>query len=151
MKQLTEEQAKAETERMRDFWAAFGRHDAKKRAERAVAPPLSDSTLLRMRIDESRAACDPMLALFLGTAVPLWIDQMKNWAPSVIQQTAHDLVDIVTSSQGIAAMVDPDARGTERKGELAKAFNAVAQGLACLAFCPGGIVFGGHHWEVPRD
>jgi len=108
----------------------------------------TDEQLLRMRLDESREACDPMLALFLAAAVPMWIDQMKGWDRKRIERTAHELTDTVTSSQGIAAMVDPDARGTERKGDLAKAFNAVAQGLACLAFCPGGIVFGGHHWEV---
>jgi hypothetical protein len=124
------------------------RKQERDRARREAAPP---GALLRMRLADSRAACDPMLALFLQAAVPMWIDRMRDWDPRSIEQTAHDLADPISCSQGIAAMVDPDARGTERKGELSKSFNAVAQGLACLAFCPGGIVFGGHHWEVPRE
>jgi hypothetical protein len=103
-----------------------------------------------MRIQDSRANCDPMLALFMGVAVPMWIERMKDWPLGDIETRAHSLTDIVTSSQGIAAMVDPDARGTQRKGELANAFNALAEGIACLAHCPEGICFGGHHWEVKR-
>ena len=112
---------------------------------------MTDSALLRTRLDDSRANCDPMLALFLQAAVPGWIYAMKDWDLPRIERTAHGLTDIIACSQGIAAMVDPDARGTERKGEVGKSFNAVAQGLACLAHCPGGIVFGGHHWEVTRQ
>jgi hypothetical protein len=129
-------------------WLGQALRRARRRAQREAAPRPTDTELLRMRLVDSRAACDPMLALFLGAAVPMWIDRMHGWDPRRIEQTAHDLADPIACSQGIAAMVDPDARGTERKGELSKSFNAVAQGLACLAFCPGGIVFGGHHWEV---
>ena len=109
-----------------------------------------ESTYVRLRIEESKANCDPMLALFLGFAVPMWIDRLKDWPIEDIEARAHSLTDTITSSQGTAAMVDPDARGTVGKGALASSFNALAEGLACLAHCPGGAVFGGHHWEAQR-
>jgi len=30
----------------------------------------------------------------------------------------------------------------------AETFNAVAKGIAALAFCPGGVTIFGRHWEV---
>jgi hypothetical protein len=154
MKGLTEEQVRVETERLREFWAAFGRHEAKQRAKRDAAPPLSDSTLLRMRIEESSKQMDPITSACLGVAVPMWIERMRHWLPREIEQRAHALVEITAHDQAVAAMVDDAARASTKRhqpGQLGKAFNAIAEGLACLAHCPGGIVFAGHHWEVPRD
>jgi hypothetical protein len=37
-----------------------------------------------------------------------------------------------------------------KKGDTAKAFNALADGLAMLAFCPGGVKFMGQKWEANR-
>ena len=64
------------------------------------------------------------------------------------QQVAALCQEVISHHQGIAAICDTEARGTARKGDLALCFNAMAQGLALLAFCPGGIVFAGHHWEA---
>lgn len=124
---------------------------ANMRAEReAKWAATSDEELLRMRVAESEHDVDPVTKAFLGVTVPMWIDLMRRWHPERRQHKAHDLVEVIAYEQGVAALCDPEARGTARKGEIAKAFNAVAQGLACLAFCPGGIVFAGHHWEANR-
>lgn len=124
---------------------------ARQRAEReAKWARTSDEEILRMRIEESRKDLDPTTKAFLGLTVPMWIEVMRPWHPDRRVHKGRELVEVIAYEQGIAAMCDPEARGTARKGELGKAFNAIAQGLACLAFCPGGIVFAGHHWEANR-
>jgi hypothetical protein len=142
------ESVESEQEALRALWEAFGRHQQRDRARREAAPPLSDAELLRMRIEESQGDTDPFTKALLGTAVPMWIDRMRHWRWEYRKQVADELVDIIAYDQGIAAMCDAEARGTARKGDLTRCFNAVAQGLAILAFCPGGIVFAGYHWEV---
>jgi hypothetical protein len=37
-----------------------------------------------------------------------------------------------------------------KPGQTAEVFNALADGLAVLAFCPGGVKFLGQHWEADR-
>jgi hypothetical protein len=37
--------------------------------------------------------------------------------------------------------------GSKKRGEAAKAFNALAEGLAALSFCEGGVTFLGLHFE----
>jgi len=121
---------------------------ARERAEReAQWAAMSDEQLLRLRIAESAAEFDRVTGAFLGLAVPMWIDQMRYWPAERRANKAHELAEVIAFGQGSAAMADPAARGTEKKGGLALTFNALAQGLACLAFCPGGVVFAGHHWE----
>ena len=36
------------------------------------------------------------------------------------------------------------------EGKTAQAFNGLAQAIAALAFCPGGITIFGQHWEATR-
>lgn len=109
---------------------------------------MTDADLLRMRIEESRGDLDPVTSAFLGLAVPMWIDQMRAWHPDRRAYKGRELVEVIAYEQAVAAMADPEARGTAKKGEKGRAFNAIAQGLACLAYCPGGVVFAGHHWEA---
>lgn len=110
----------------------------------------TDEEILRMRIDESAGDLDPITKACLGMAVPMWIDRMQYWRPAYREETAHKLAEVVAYEQSVAALCDTEARGTARKGDLGKAFNAIAQGLACLAFCPGGVVFAGSHWEAKQ-
>lgn len=138
----------AEREGLRRLWAAFGVHQKREQARREAAPRPSDEAIRRMRVAESAKDLDPFTSVFLGTAVPMWIDQMRAWPAERRERKAHELAEVVAFEQGVAALCDPEARGTAHRGEKAKAFNAIAQGLACLAFCPGGIVFAGHHWEA---
>jgi alpha-L-fucosidase len=127
---------------------------ARERAERdAKWAATTDEQLLRMRIEESSKEMDPITSACLAVAVPMWIDRMRHWLPREIDQRAHALVDITAFDPSIAALVDDVARATTKKrspGSLGKSFNAIAEGLACLAHCPGGIVFAGSHWEVKR-
>ena len=119
------------------------------RAEReAYWASRTEEQLLQMRIEESQGDIDPMTRSLLGFAVPLWIDRMRFWRWEYRQQVAALCQEVISHHQGIAAICDTEARGTARKGDLALCFNAMAQGLALLAFCPGGIVFAGHHWEA---
>ena len=68
----------------------------------------------------------------LAAAVPLWIQQYK-------------------------AKGGPDDRDRERVREMAQligekgdilVFNALAEALAVLSFCPGGVKFRGERWET---
>lgn len=119
------------------------------RAERqAYWASRTEEQLLQMRLEESQGDIDPMTRSMLGFAVPMWIDKMRFWRWEYRQQVAVLCGDVISHHQGIAAICDTAARGTARKGDLALCFNALAQGLALLAFCPGGIVFAGHHWEA---
>lgn len=137
----TEEQARAA--------ARIATRRARERAERdAKWAATTDEQLLRMRIDESRGDLDPVTSTFLGLAVTMWIDEMRAWHPERRVHKGRELVEVIAYEQGVAALADPEARGTAKQGEKSRAFNAIAQGLGCLAFCPGGVVFAGHHWEV---
>jgi hypothetical protein len=119
------------------------------RSERAAKwARTSDEEILRIRIEASAKDVDPVTRAFLGLTVPMWIDRMRSWHPDRRVHKGHELVEIIAYEQSVAAMCNPEARGTAKRGEKGLAFNAVAQGLACLAYCPGGIVFAGHHWEV---
>jgi hypothetical protein len=124
------------------------RFEKMRAAREAKWAATTDEQLLRMRIEASAKDTDATTMMCLGLAVPMWIDRMRYWRPAHREQVAHELGERVAYDQSIAAVVDPDARGTVKKGEIGSAFNAIAQGLACLAFCPGGVVFAGYHWEV---
>lgn len=147
--------AAAEQARSAERSAHITARFAKMRVEReAKWAATSDEELLRMRVEASVGDTDATTKMCLGLAVPIWIDRMRYWRPDYRVQVAHDLVEIIAFDQGVAAMVDRDAMLSSKRrrpGELGKAFNAVAQGLACLAFCPGGIVFAGCHWEVTTE
>jgi hypothetical protein len=122
---------------------------ARERAEReAKWAGMSDTDILRLRIEESRGEVDFVTGAFLGLSVPMWIEEMRAWSPDRREHKAHELSEVIAYGAGAAALADPDRRGTTKRGALGGAFNAVAQGLACLAFCPGGVVFAGHHWEA---
>lgn len=127
--------------------ARFARQRAEREAKWAAT---SDEEILRMRIEESRKDLDDVTTAFLGLTVPMWIEMMRPWHADRRVHKGRELVEVIAYEQAVAAMCDPEARGTAKRGEKGRAFNAVAQGLACLAFCPGGIVFAGHHWEVHR-
>jgi hypothetical protein len=126
-------------------WLGQALRRARRRAKWAVR---TEEELLRAGIDESAKLFNPVLRACLGTAVPMWIDKMRHWRADYRVQVAHGLVEITCHHQGMAAIADPADRGTVKEGGVTVAFNAVAQGLACLAFCPGGVVFAGHHWQV---
>lgn len=80
----------------------------------------------------------------ISAAVPLWILKIESeqWSPDRRVTEAHECADVIVSKGDILQF------GGGKRGEVAKAFNALAKGLACLAFAPGGVTFGRNHWAA---
>lgn len=86
-----------------------------------------------------------LLPIALSAAVPLWIEELRRLEPEQRIARASGLADIIASQGDIILY-----RGG-KKGESAKAFNALAEGLAIGAFQPGGVTAFGQHWCVNHD
>lgn len=132
------------------IWQAFGPHPKSARErQRAHLASLTDADLLALRIAESESDTGPLTRQFLGLAVPMWIDKMRYWPASYREKRAHELGEELAASQGLVADDNPEGRvPRSERGEVAPQFNLLAQGLALIAFCPGGVVFAGQHWQA---
>ena len=86
-----------------------------------------------------------LLSSTLQLAVPLWIEQLRSRPWEYIEQRAKEC------SQVIAEKGDIILFKSTKKGETAKAFNHLAEGIACLSFVPGGVKIFGGHWEACLD
>lgn len=75
----------------------------------------------------------------LQAAVPLWIEQWRDRPEADRIARAHELAPII-ASQGDALLFK--AKNTP------KVFNALAEGLAVLAYAPGGVTVFGLKWDV---
>lgn len=82
-----------------------------------------------------------LLAGMLSLAVPLWIEAMRNWSEEERMEYGRKCADIVAEKGDVILY-----RG--KKGESAAAFNALAEGVAALAFAPGGVSIFGLHFEA---
>lgn len=87
-------------------------------------------------------ANDALLAATLATAVPLWIMRLEQQPWSYIQERSKECAQIVAEKGDIIQY------RSKKEGETAKAFNALAEGIAILAFAPGGVTFMGMHFEA---
>ena len=83
-----------------------------------------------------------LLSISLSAAVPLWIEKLRPLDPGQRIARASGLADIIAEHGDIILY-----RGG-KKGDSAKAFNALAEGLAIGAFQPGGVTAFGQHWCV---
>jgi hypothetical protein len=82
-----------------------------------------------------------LIEITLSAAVPLWIEELKR------KPIRHVLARAQACAQVVAEKGDVlQFRG--KRGESAAAFNGLAEGLACLAFAPGGVRFMGMHFEA---
>jgi hypothetical protein len=88
---------------------------------------------------------DSLLSSALAAAVPLWIAELKGESWDTIQQLARD------SAQLVAEKGDLLMYRSKKRGESAAIFDALARGLACLAFCPAGVRFLGNHWQAKLE
>lgn len=88
----------------------------------------------------------------LEATVPWWIEQLRGTSFGYRQGMARESVDII-GSQG-----DNILFRASKPGETARAFNALARGLAILALQPGGVTALGlsfcathprTHWTAP--
>lgn len=84
------------------------------------------------------------LAIALSCAVPLRIAEYEaRGGPSPAD------LDRVRGHAGlIAERADIVLYRGKKKGEAAAVFAALADGLAVMAFCPGGVRFAGSHYEA---
>ena len=88
-----------------------------------------------------RAATNTTLTTSLEVAVPMHIMELVTREPAELVAIARQCADVV------AAHGDDILFRSKRKGATAEAFNALARGLAVLAYSPGGVDFAGLHFE----
>lgn len=82
-----------------------------------------------------------LLQSALQAAVPLWAELLKRQPWAQVQGRAKEC------GQMIAEHGDHILYRSKKKGETASAFNALAEGIAALSFCPGGVTTFGLHFE----
>lgn len=125
------------------------KRDERRRAEReAFWAGKTDADIQAMKLAESAAGkWDTTFLALMMVAVPGWVERHFRTEPDVRVKRAHELGEVIAYSQGAAAICDPDARCSE-EGEIAKVFNAMAEGLAIGAYCPDGATFIGINWIV---
>ena len=95
----------------------------------------------------SAASVHTHLVPALQAAVPLWITELQrlHGGPTALDvRKARALVAPLLETQGDALLYQRVARG-----ETAEVFNALAYGLAVLAFQPDGVTVWGLHFEGP--
>ena len=80
------------------------------------------------------------LSIALQATVPIAILEMRSWTAEARQAAAAEWGQIIASHG------DDILFRSARQGDSAKAFTALARGLAALAYCPGGVRFLGIHW-----
>jgi hypothetical protein len=81
------------------------------------------------------------LLAMLQVAVPLWIERLRLLSTEQLQARALVLGAELASSGDMFIRAD-------KPGEKAKAFNVLAEGLACMAFSRLGVEFEGIRWEA---
>lgn len=83
-----------------------------------------------------------LLKSTLSVAVPLWIERVRGYSE------ADRLARGRQCAQAVAERGDRVLYRSNKRGETAAAFNALAEGIACAAFQPGGIRAFGLHFEA---
>jgi hypothetical protein len=78
----------------------------------------------------------------LAVSVPLYIVQLRQVGADERVRIAHECAQVIAEKGDVLQF-----RGGT-KGESARAFNALAKGLAAAAFSPGGVRFLGDRWEA---
>lgn len=81
-----------------------------------------------------------LLRCHLSTFVPLMIQEFLL-RQRVLVMPRHDLAQVIAAHG--------DALLYRIPGQTARAVSALVEGLATMAFCPGGVTFMGLHFEVP--
>jgi hypothetical protein len=82
-----------------------------------------------------------LLSSMLPLAVHLWALRLRERSLDYILTRAKEC------SQIVAEKGDVILHKGGKKGETAAAFNALAEGLACCSFAPGGVTFLDLHFE----
>ena len=82
------------------------------------------------------------LAAALDAAVPLWIEEIRGRSFTWRQARASECAQVIAEHGDIIMFK------SSKKGETADAFNRLAEGIACLAYAPGGVRVLGRHWNA---
>lgn len=96
-------------------------------------------------MSDDLAGTRALLSTTLALAVPLWIERLKPKPWSELAAKAQEAADVVASKGDIIQFK------SKKKGETAAAFNALAEGLAILAFAPGGVRFLDLHFQATPE
>lgn len=80
-----------------------------------------------------------VLLTTLQLAVPMWIEQLRNVGGQIPYDERDRIIEQINSK-------GDDLQYGGKRGSAAQAFNAMAKGLAALAYAPGGVTFAGQHW-----
>lgn len=94
--------------------------------------------------DGMTATQTELLKLTLQAAVPLWVERLQHKSIAEILERARVCGEVVAEKGDIIQFK------SKKKGATADAFNHLAEGLACLAFAPGGVTFLGMKFEYQR-
>lgn len=93
------------------------------------------------------------LKVVLFYAVPLWIEEMRPLTTEQRCARAHDASGIIAGGEKCDELRGRHGSGPSRFATGAPTgdgaiFNAIAMGLALLAFLPGGVTYLDTHWEI---
>lgn len=83
-----------------------------------------------------------LLQMTLQCAVPFWIERLRDKEWSHVVERARECAQVIAEKGDIILY------RSKRRGETAMAFNHLAEGIACLAFSPGGVRTFGLHFEA---
>jgi hypothetical protein len=92
-----------------------------------------------------RIAADDLLPDLLSLAVPLWIRDLEHLTFDQRQDRARRCAEVLRGPSMGEAVSFPI------KGKSRLAFNALAEGIACCAYQPGGIKCFGHHFQAEHN
>jgi hypothetical protein len=88
------------------------------------------------------SATETLLPMALSAAVPLWIERLRLLSAEQRIARARELAEFMHSpgiGESILFLIP---------GKSALGFNALAEAIACLSFCPGGITLFGNHFQA---
>jgi hypothetical protein len=88
-----------------------------------------------------------LLTMTLSAAVPLWIDRLKLRPLAEVLERARECGQFIAEHGDIILYKSSPAE-VRKFGGTAEAFNRLAEGLAALSFCPGGVRFMELHFEA---
>ena len=101
----------------------------------------------------------PAIVSTLEAAVPLWIWERRNWRPEhriarakhCGETVAHYGDQILYRSKARPPKWEQGQKIHDGSPGTARAFNDLAEGIACAAYQPGGITVFGLHWCAGPD
>lgn len=91
-----------------------------------------------------------MFGLWLEAAVPVWILQMRaeQWTRAERLERARVAGKLITERADLLIRSPEKPVHHEQRADL---LNRLAEGVACMAFCPGGVTLFGKTFDVSGE